>query len=180
MKDLLAAIRSSDRRWRIGLLNGPNMPNLGRREQARFGAIGSLQELEDRVRRLADALGVDLSEVFASNHEGAILDWVHSHADSLDGLLVNPAGLTWTGEATRHALYDSGLPVVEVHFANPAARRGKPSIFSDAVVGTCQGLRKHSYTAALVALVAMLDDDDFLHPDMYEARQRTAPDHDAT
>jgi 3-dehydroquinate dehydratase-2 len=170
MTDLLRTIRTGDRRWRIGLLNGPNMPNLGRREQARFGSIRSLRELEDRVGQLAEALGVELSQTFASNHEGEILDWIHSQTDSLDGLLVNPAGLTWTGEATRHAVYDSGLPVIEVHFANPA-RRGKPSIFSDAVVGTCQGLRKHSYSAALVAMVAMLDDDDFAHPDMYEERR---------
>ena len=170
MTDLLHIIRTGDRRWRIGLLNGPNMPNLGRREHARFGSVRSLRELEDRVGQLAEALGVELSQTFASNHEGEILDWIHSQTDSLDGLLVNPAGLTWTGEATRHALYDSGLPVIEVHFANPALR-GKPSIFSDAAVGTCQGLRKHSYSAALVAMVAMLDDDDFTHPPMYQERR---------
>jgi 3-dehydroquinate dehydratase-2 len=170
MTDLLRIIRTGDRRWRIGLLNGPNMPNLGRREHARFGAVRSLRELEDRAMQLAEALGVELSQTFASNHEGEILDWIHSQTDSLDGLLVNPAGLTWTGEATRHALYDSGLPVIEVHFANPALR-GKPSIFSDAAVGTCQGLRKHSYSAALVAMVAMLDDDDFAHPPMYQERR---------
>jgi 3-dehydroquinate dehydratase-2 len=173
MTDLLRTIRTGDRRWRIGLLNGPNMPNLGRREQARFGSIRSLGELEDRVGHLAEALGVELSQTFASNHEGEILDWIHSQTDSLDGLLVNPAGLTWTGEATRHALYDSGLPVIEVHFANPSLR-GKLSIFGDAAVGTCQGLRKHSYSAALVAMVAMLDDDDFTHPPMYQ--ERRAPD----
>ena len=173
MTDLLRVIRTGDRRWRIGLLNGPNMPNLGRREQARFGSVRSLRELEDRVGQLAEALGVELSQTFASNHEGEILDWIHSQTDSLDGLLVNPAGLTWTGEATRHALYDSGLPVIEVHFANPSLR-GKPSIFSDAAVGTCQGLRKHSYSAALVAMVAMLDDDDFAHPPMYQ--ERRSPD----
>ena len=170
MTDLLRVIRTGDRRWRIGLLNGPNMPNLGRREQARFGSVRSLRELEDRVGQLAEALGVELSQPFASNHEGEILDWIHSQTDSLDGLLVNPAGLTWTGEATRHALYDSGLPAIEVHFANPSLR-GKPSIFGDAAVGTCQGLRKHSYSAALVAMVAMLDDDDFTHPPMYQERR---------
>src|SRR2546423_3942826 len=93
MTDLLRVIRTGDRRWRIGLLNGPNMPNLGRREQARFGSVRSLRELEGRVGQLAEALGVELSQTFASNHEGEILDWIHSQTDSLDGLLVNPAGL---------------------------------------------------------------------------------------
>jgi 3-dehydroquinate dehydratase-2 len=169
MADILDAIRSGRQRWRIGLLNGPNMPHLEKRERERFGSAGTIKDLEQRVATLAEALGVDLTRALVSNHEGEILDWIQTQTDDLDGLLVNPAGLTWTGEATRHALYDSGLPVVEVHFANPG-RRGKPSIFSDSVVGTCQGLRKHSYTAALVALVAMLDDGDFQRPPLYDER----------
>lgn len=171
MSDLLARIRSGDRRWRIGLISGPNMPNLERRERARFGDVGSLVDLENRVRGLAEALGVELTRMIASNHEGDILDWLHSRTDDLDGLLINPAGLTWTGEATRQALYETGLPAVEVHFAKPHGS-GRPSIFGDVAVGTCQGLRKHSYTAALVALVAMLDDGDFVRPGMYEERGR--------
>jgi 3-dehydroquinate dehydratase-2 len=169
MADVLDVIRSGRHRWRIGLLNGPNMLHLEKREHDRFGRVGTIKDLEGQVATLAAALGVDLARTLVSNHEGDILDWIQTQTDDLDGLLINPAGLTWTGEATRHALYDSGLPVVEVHFANPG-RRGKPSIFSDSVVGTCQGLRKHSYTAALVALVAMLDDDDFQRPPLYDER----------
>jgi 3-dehydroquinate dehydratase-2 len=169
MADLVSSIRTGERRWRIGLVNGPNMLHLENRERERFGTVGTIKDLEARVAGLAKALGVELARACVSNHEGEILDWIQTQTDDLDGLLVNPAGLTWTGEATRHALYDSGLPVVEVHFANPG-RRGKPSIFSDSVVGTCQGLRKHSYTAALVALVAMLDDGDFQKPALYDER----------
>jgi 3-dehydroquinate dehydratase-2 len=171
MSDLLARIRSGTRRWRIGMVNGPNLPNLGRREKARFGDVGTLQELEERVRQLAKALGVELTSTIASNHEGDILDWLHSQTDDLDGLLINPGGLTWTGEAARQAVYETGLPAVEVHFAKPHGS-GRSSIFGDVVVGTCQGLRKHSYTAGLVALVAMLDDEDFVRPGMYLERGR--------
>ena len=169
MADVLDLIRSGRRRWRIGMINGPNMLHLEKREHDRFGSIGTIKDLELGVASLAGALGVDIEGTVVSNHEGEILDWIQTQTDDLDGLLINPAGLTWTGEATRHALHDSGIPVVEVHFANPA-RRGKPSIFTDSVVGTCQGLRKHSYTAALVALVAMLDDGDFQKPPLYDER----------
>jgi 3-dehydroquinate dehydratase II len=172
MSDLLARLRTGSRRWRIGMVNGPNLPNLGRRERARFGDVGSLAELEDRVRQLAQALGVELRSTIASNHEGAILDWLHTQTDELDGLLVNPGGLTWTGEAARQAVFETGLPAVEVHFAKPYGSPGRSSVFGDVVVGTCQGLRKHSYTAGLVALVAMLDDGDFLRPGMYSERGR--------
>src|SRR6266849_4018474 len=119
MADLLSAIRTGERRWRLGLLNGPNMLHLEKREKERFGSVGTMTDLEHRVATLADALGVELARTYVSNHEGEILDWIQAETDDLDGLLVNPAGLTWTGEATRHALYDTGLPVVEVHFANP-------------------------------------------------------------
>ena len=170
MGDLLSTIRTGQHCWRIGLINGPNMLHLEKREKERFGAVGTIQDLEARVAALAEALGVDLARRCVSNHEGEILDWIQTQTDDLDGVLINPGGLTWTGEATRHALFDTGLPVVEVHFAYPG-RRGKPSIFSDSVVGTCQGLRKHSYTAALVALVAMLDDGDFQKPQLYEERR---------
>lgn len=171
MPDLISVIRTSEQRWRIGLVNGPNMPHLEKRERERFGDVGTIRDLEARIRTLADALGVELVRTCVSNHEGEILDWIQTQTDDLDGLLVNPAGLTWTGEATRHALYDTGLPVIEIHFANPS-RRGKPSIFTESVVGTCQGLRKHSYTAALVALVAMLDDGDFQKPGLFDERKR--------
>jgi 3-dehydroquinate dehydratase II len=172
MSELLASVRTGSRRWRIGMINGPNLPNLGRREKARFGDVGSLAELEDRVRRLTEALGVELRSTVASNHEGAILAWLHTQTDDLDALLVNPGGLTWTGEAARQAVLETGLPAVEVHFAKPHGSSGRSSIFGDVVVGTCQGLRKHSYTAGLVALVAMLDDGDFLRPGMYSERGR--------
>jgi 3-dehydroquinate dehydratase II len=169
MADLLDVIRSGRQRWRIGMINGPNMVHLERRERDRFGSVGSITDLESRVAAIAEGLGVELARSVVSNHEGEILDWIQTQTDDLDGLLVNPAGLTWTGEATRHALFDTGLPVIEVHFANPA-RRGKPSIFSDSVAGTCMGLRKHSYAAALVALVAMLDDGDFQKPALFDER----------
>jgi 3-dehydroquinate dehydratase II len=171
MTDLKGWIRSTDRRWRIGMVSGPNMPNLEHRERARFGDVGTLADLESRVRLLAEALGVELAGAVASNHEGVILDWLHQQTAYLDGLLINPAGLTWTGEATRMAVYETGLPAVEVHFAKPGGS-GRQSIFGDVVIGTCLGLRKHSYTAALVALVAMLDDGDFAQPGMYEERGR--------
>ena len=169
MSDLRALLRSGERCWRIGMINGPNMPNLEKRERLRFGSTGSIGDLEARVRALAEALGAELATTCVSNHEGEILDWIQTQTDDLDGLLVNPAGLTWGGLATCHALYDTGLPVIEIHFAKPNWH-GLSSVFTDWVVGTCQGLRKHSYPAALVALVSMLDDGDFQKPALYEQR----------
>jgi 3-dehydroquinate dehydratase II len=178
MNESLALLRSGTTKWHIGMINGPNMANLNNRDPSRFGTPGTVADLEKRVAAIADVLGAELTCSIVSNHEGQILDWIHARTGDLDGLIVNPAGMTWTGEAVCQALHDSGLPAIEVHFANPS-QRGKHSIFSDRVVGTCQGMRKHSYTAGLVALVGMLDDGDFTKPARYESRmsRQTKPLH---
>ena len=162
--------RASEKRHVIGLIDGPNMSNLGSRSKQIYGQIGSLSDLQEYVQRRGAAMGVDV-EVFSSNHEGEILEYIHGSADRLDGYIINPAGLTSSGFAVPHALLESGRPVIEVHFANTEAGpnhfRGGPfgpvkSVFSPLVTGKCSGMRQYSYVAALTALVLALDDDGFL------------------
>lgn len=156
------------RRWRIGVIDGPNMPNLGRRDPGIYGPIRSLADLQGFVREFAGVLGVEVLP-FASNHEGEILDFIHATAEEVDGYLINPAGLTTYGEATRHALADTTRPVVEVHFANlsrhltSVAPEVPPrSRFTHSATGLVMGLRQYGYPAALMALVMGLDDETFL------------------
>lgn len=168
--------RSGDRVWRIGMINGPNMPNLGKRDANFYGAI-TMEQLDERVRNIAAGLGAIIQSSVCSNYEGDILTWIHAEHGELDGIIINPAGLTPYGEATRHALEDTGLPVIEMHFAN-TAERGRSSIFTSTVVGICMGLHKHSYTAALVGMVCMLDDGDFKAPVLYHERQKATQRND--
>jgi 3-dehydroquinate dehydratase II len=164
-----AAIRSHSHVWRISLIDGPNMPNLGARSKAIYGGIKSLAHLHEQVGGFAQTLGVELN-TFSSNHEGEILEFIHRTASQVDGYLINPAGLTTVGEATRHALSDSEKPYVEVHFANivrhfhSVAPDGGAyqSRFSYTASGVVFGLRQYSYHGALLALVLALDDEDFL------------------
>ncbi|MCL8209254.1 MAG: type II 3-dehydroquinate dehydratase [Actinomycetia bacterium] len=162
--------RPGARRHRIALIDGPNMSNLGRRSKKVYGPIRSLEELHTFVREAGAALGVEV-ETFASNYEGALLEYIHASAERVDGYIVNPAGLTTQSEAMRHALEETDKPVVEVHFANLHAAgtspRGVPagpivSRFSPTATGVVMGLRHYSYLGALVALVWSLDDADFL------------------
>jgi 3-dehydroquinate dehydratase II len=159
----------SARRWRIGVIDGPNMPNLGRRDRAVYGELASLAELQSIVAAFAADIGVEV-EAFASNHEGEILEFIHESSRSVDAYVVNPAGLTTYGEATRHALAESGHPFVEVHFANTARTfpdlAGPGSLmesrFTRSATGLVMGLRHHGYLAALLGLVLALDDEHFL------------------
>ncbi len=156
------------RRWRIAVIDGPNMPNLGARDPGIYGPIRSLADLQEFVRRVADAVGVEV-EAFASNHEGEILEFIHAGAAAVDGYLINPAGLTTYGEATRHALADSRRPYVEVHFANLSRhvdaidpKAELRSRFTHSAAGLSMGMRQYSYAGALLALALSLDDEAFL------------------
>ena len=112
--------RSSKRAHRIVIIDGPNMTNLGARNKRVYGAIGSLKDLQDFCQGFGAALGVVVTN-FASNFEGAILEFVHESARSADAYIINPAGLTEAGVATKHALTETGKPYLEVHFANIVA-----------------------------------------------------------
>ena len=108
---------------------------------------------------------------FASNYEGAILELIHGSAQTADAYIINPAGLTEGGVATKHALTETGRPYVEVHFANivspPTAPRGLPigpwqSTFSASATSVMMGMRQYSYSAAILALAMAFDDGNFL------------------
>jgi 3-dehydroquinate dehydratase-2 len=163
-------LRTSSKRHRIAVIDGPNMSNLGARNKRVYGKINSLGDLQEYVTQTGEKLGVEV-ETFASNYEGAILEFIHESAERVGGYIINPAGLTVVGEAVRHALEETGRPVVEVHFANvvapPTAPRGLPggpweSRFTKTATGLCMGLRQYSYAGALTALTLSLDDEEFL------------------
>jgi len=151
------------------VIDGPNMSNLGARDPEIYGRIRSLADLQQLVREFGEALGTEVTS-FASNHEGDILEFIHAAAARTHGFVINPAGLTTYGEATRHALQDSGRPYVEVHFANlmrhyagvaPSSHL-QQSRFTYTATGLVMGMRHYSYLGAVLALCCALDDDAFL------------------
>ncbi len=138
------------------VLHGPNLNLFGRREPHIYGTT-TLEEINERLHRLADERGVAL-ETLQSNHEGVLVDKLHEGIDTLDGALLNPAALTQHGVALHDAIKAMPFPVLEVHMSNIAAREDwrRHSIISPAVKGTIQGLGWRSYTTALQALVDMV------------------------
>ena len=140
----------------ILVLHGPNLNLFGRREPHIYGTT-TLAEINTRLSTLAGELGVEL-KVIQSNHEGALIDFLHEHIDTAQGALVNPAGLTQHGVPLHDAIKAMPFPTIEVHMSNIAARESwrAHSIISPAVKGTVQGLGPQSYLAALRALAEML------------------------
>ncbi|HCW19168.1 MULTISPECIES: type II 3-dehydroquinate dehydratase [Achromobacter] len=143
---------------KILVLHGPNLNLFGRREPHIYGTT-TLAEINQRLAALAAELGVELATL-QSNHEGALIDFLHENIDAAQGALVNPAGLTQHGVPLHDAIKAMPFPTLEVHMSNIAARETwrAHSIISPAVRGTVQGLGPHSYLTALRGLVDILQE----------------------
>jgi len=137
----------------LGVLNGPNLNLLGTRDPKHYGTL-SLAEIEERLRRMADARDAAL-EFFQSNDEGELVDWVQDRSPHVDGWLVNAAALTHTSVSLRDALAASRRPFVEVHLSNVYAREPfrHTSMLSDIALGVVAGFRFSSYAFGLEALI---------------------------
>lgn len=160
-----SSIRTGDTRYRIGVIDGPNMSNMHNRDRHVYGGA-SIQELQEFVGAFGESIGVETVH-FVSNHEGDILEWIHETAPNVDGFLINPAGLTFSGEPTKWALADSGKPYIEVHFRNVIAGKAmaplgdeRRFVFTTAAKGMTIGFAQYSYTSSLLSLVWVLDDPD--------------------
>jgi 3-dehydroquinate dehydratase II len=141
---------------RIGVLHGPNLNLLGRRNLEVYGTL-TLSEIDARLEDRAKALGVSL-DAFQANHEGALIDWLQAGADQVSGYVVNAAAFTHTSVALRDALEAVDLPFVEVHMSNIFARESfrRASLLSDLAVGVVTGFGEISYVLGLEALVEHL------------------------
>jgi 3-dehydroquinate dehydratase-2 len=139
----------------IYVLSGPNLNLLGTREPEIYGR----QTLED-VRQLCEAraakLGCEI--VFRqSNHEGELIDWIHEAREKASALVINPAGYGHTSVALLDALKAVGVPVVECHLSNPAARESfrRKTYVSLAAAGVVSGFGAASYELAVEAAAGL-------------------------
>ncbi len=140
---------------KILVLHGPNLNLFGRREPHIYGTT-TLAEIDTQIAALAAELHVEI-QTLQSNHEGALIDFLHANIDTAAGALVNPAGLTQHGVPLHDAIKAMPFPVLEVHMSNIAARESwrTHSIISPAVKGTIQGLGPQSYLLGLRGVVAL-------------------------
>ena len=92
--------------------------------------------------------------ILQSNHEGALIDFLHKHMDTASGAIVNPAGLTQHGVPLHDAIKAMPFPVLEVHMSNIAARESfrHDSVVSAVCRGTISGLGSAGYHLALEAM----------------------------
>src|SRR5262245_52560865 len=105
----------------IWVLNGPNLNLLGVREPDIYG-YDTLDDIAEQMNDVAARAHVEL--VFhQSNHEGALIDWLHAaNAEGAHAVILNAGALTHTSLGLYDAIRSITVPVIEVHLSNPAAR----------------------------------------------------------
>ncbi|MBK7251017.1 MAG: type II 3-dehydroquinate dehydratase [Gammaproteobacteria bacterium] len=145
---------------RLLLLNGPNLNLLGTREPGVYGAE-TLAAIERRAVTAAQAHGHELL-TFQSNAEHELIGRIHeARGEGVAFLVFNPGAFTHTSIALRDALLGVGLPFIEVHLSNIAAREDfrHRSYFSDIAVGCILGLGSLGYELAVQAAAHRLAAD---------------------
>jgi 3-dehydroquinate dehydratase-2 len=140
----------------IGVLHGPNLNLLGRREPKVYGLM-TLEAVDARIGAAASDLGVRV-RAYQSNSEGALLDRIHEWGERVSGFLVNAGAYTHTSIALRDALVGVGRPFVEVHLTNVHAREEfrHRSMLAPRAVGVVAGFGVESYVLGLQGLVRWL------------------------
>ena len=140
----------------IYVLNGPNLNLLGLREPEIYGS-DTLDDIAGRLEDRARGLGVSV-DVRQSNHEGHLIDWLHeAAAENAKAVILNAGAFTHTSIALHDAVLAIGVPVIEVHLSNPAAR--EPFRHTNYLADVCKqsitGLGAQGYILALDAAASL-------------------------
>jgi 3-dehydroquinate dehydratase-2 len=142
------------------VLNGPNLNLLGTREPAVYGNH-TLADVEALCAAACAKAGFAL-RFHQSNHEGALLDWLHEagrlhQQGELAGVVLNAGAYTHTSIALHDAIKGTGVPLIELHISNVFAReafRHHSTISSVARAVVC-GFGVQGYVLAIEGLARL-------------------------
>jgi 3-dehydroquinate dehydratase II len=146
-------------RYRIEVMHGVNLDQLGRRDPQLYGTL-TLPELQRRIEAHARELDLATS-FFATNHEGEFVERLHAlRDDGTDAILLNPGAWTHYAWAIRDALEIAALPAVEIHLSDVQQREPwrRVSVIGDLCFATISGRGADGYRDALVAVRERLRD----------------------
>jgi 3-dehydroquinate dehydratase-2 len=139
----------------IYVLNGPNLNRLGRRQPEIYGRT-TLAEIEELCKRTLP----DQPIVFRqSNREYEIIEWVQEAVDEGAGIIINPAGFSFTSVAIMDALKMFEGPIIELHISNIHKREAiyHKSLVSPVATAVIAGLGARGYALALQAMADLIE-----------------------
>ena len=134
---------------KLFVINGPNLNMLGIREPDVYGST-SYASLCRMVEEHAAALGIQV-ELYQSNHEGDLVDYIQKAYGNADGIVINPGAYTHTSIAILDAVKAVGVPTVEVHISKVEEREAfrQVSYIRAACVATISGHGLAGYLEAM-------------------------------
>lgn len=134
---------------KIFIINGPNLNRLGTREPHIYGSE-TLADVKNRCEATAKQLGYEI-DFRQSNFEGVIVETIHEAVDHGAGIIINPAGLTFTSVPIMDALKMFDGPKVELHISNVHQREAvyHNSLMSKVVTGVMAGFGTDGYPLAV-------------------------------
>jgi 3-dehydroquinate dehydratase-2 len=138
---------------KVLFLFGPNLGALGRRDPSTYGSE-TLEQIMRGVEDRANTLGHEVAWR-QSDHEGDLVGWLlAAGGEGYERVVINPGALSHYSYALRDAIEGCGLPVIEVHMSNIAAREEfrRHSVVSDVCRATITGLGAGGYHLALEAM----------------------------
>lgn len=136
----------------IHVVNGPNLNMLEKRQPEIYGT-DSLDFLENI---LTEAFPEHRFVFFQTNHEGKIIDYLHTlWGNENTGLIINAGAFTHYSYAIFDALLLLNIPKIEVHISNIYKREAfrRHSVLSAACDGMIAGLGIYGYVLAASALL---------------------------
>jgi len=140
----------------IYVLNGPNLNLLGEREPEIYGYT-TLDEIEKACAAKAAMLGLSI-DFRQTNHEGELVESVHEARRKAAGIIINPAGYTFTSIALLDSLKMFDGPKIELHISNVHTRESiyHNSLVSRTATGIVIGFGAYGYELALDAIGNLL------------------------
>ena len=143
---------------KILVMNGPNLNMTGIRKKNVYGAQ-TIDDINSELKEYGESKGAEI-DFFQSNHEGAIIDKIHSCKDEYDGVVLNAGAYTHYSYAIRDAIEAVGdyTPFVEVHMSDIHKRENfrKISVITDDCVKQISGFGKDSYKMGIDLLLEIL------------------------
>jgi 3-dehydroquinate dehydratase II len=143
--------------YRIAVMHGANVDQLGRRDPALYGVL-TLAELERQIEDDAERLELEVS-FFHTNYEGAFIEHLHSLRGRADAILLNPGAWTHYAWAIRDALEIAALPAIEIHLSDIGSREPwrRVSVIEDLCFARIYGRGPDGYREALERLREKLE-----------------------
>jgi len=147
-------------KYKIIIINGPNLNLLGEREKEKYGNM-TLKHIEKECKNFAKKKNM-LITFKQSNIEGKIVDFVQNSRKKFDGLIINAAGYTHTSVSIRDALSILEIPIVELHITNIYNREKfrHKSLISKVAKSIICGFGTKGYVLALEGLKEIIRNEN--------------------